>query len=51
MKAKGTEVVITYKEHPHAIFPDTEDQANNRRIIRLQPNEGIELEMFSKSRA
>ena len=48
MKAKGTEVVITYKEHPHAIFPDTDDQANNRLIIRLQPNEGIELEMFSK---
>ena len=48
MKAKGTEVVITYKEHPHAIFPDTGDQANNRLIIRLQPNEGIELEMFSK---
>ena len=48
MKAKGTEVVITYKEHPHAIFPDTDDQASNRLIIRLQPNEGIELEMFSK---
>lgn len=48
MKAKGTEVVITYKEHPHAIFPDSDDQANNRLIIRLQPNEGIELEMFSK---
>jgi len=48
MKAKGTEVVITYKEHPHAIFPDTDDQANNRLIIRLQPNEGIEMEMFSK---
>ena len=48
MKAKGTEVVISYKEHPHAIFPDSGDQANNRLIIRLQPNEGIELEMFSK---
>ena len=47
MKAKGTEVVITYKEHPHAIFPESGDH-NNRLIIRLQPNEGIELEMFSK---
>lgn len=51
MKAKGTEVVITYKEHPHSIFPDNGDDSQNRLIIRLQPNEGIELEMFSKKQS
>ena len=51
MKAKVTEVVITYKDHPHAIFPDKDSGAKNRLIIRLQPNEGIELEMFSKKQS
>lgn len=48
MQSKVTEVVINYKDHPHAIFPDSQSEAKNRLIIRLQPNEGIELEMVSK---
>ena len=48
MQDKVTQVVITYKKIPHAIFPDKDGDAQNRLIIRLQPNEGIELEMFSK---
>lgn len=51
MQDKVTEVVITYKENPHAIFPDKEGDAQNRLVIRLQPNEGIELEMFSKKQS
>ncbi|MFT5350057.1 MAG: glucose-6-phosphate 1-dehydrogenase [Gammaproteobacteria bacterium] len=51
MKDKVTEVVITYKDHPHAIFTDSQDGAKNRLIIRLQPNEGIELEMVSKKQS
>ena len=51
MHSKVTEVVITYKDHPHAIFPDRDRGAHNRLIIRLQPNEGIELEMVSKKQS
>jgi len=51
MNGKVTEVVITYKDHPHAIFPDSNHGAHNRLIIRLQPNEGIELEMVSKKQS
>lgn len=51
MQGKVTEVVITYKDHPHAIFPDGTGEAKNRLIIRLQPNEGIELEMVSKKQS
>ena len=51
MQDKVTQVVITYKEIPHAIFPDKGGDAQNRLIIRLQPNEGIELEMFSKKQS
>jgi glucose-6-phosphate 1-dehydrogenase len=48
MKEKVTQVVITYKDSPHAIFSDEDGEANNRLVIRLQPNEGIQLEMVSK---
>ena len=48
MKDKVTQVVITYKDNPHSLFPETDDDANNRLIINLQPNEGIQLEMVSK---
>ena len=51
MQDKVTQVVITYKEIPHAIFPDKDGDAQNRLVIRLQPNEGIELEMFSKKQS
>jgi len=51
MASKVTEVVITYKDPPHAIFPENEYVACNRLIIRLQPNEGIELEMLSKKQS
>ena len=51
MKSKVTEVVITYKDNPHAIFPDLDQGAHNRLIIRLQPNEGIELAMVSKKQS
>ena len=49
MPEKVTEIVITYKALPHNIFaeqgrPDTP----NRLVIRLQPNEGIEMQMVSK---
>ena len=51
LKEKVTQVIITYKNHPHAIFPGHLDEANNRLVIRLQPNEGIQLEMVSKKQS
>jgi len=49
MPEKLTEIVITYKSLPHNIFAsaNTED-VPNRLVIRLQPNEGIAMQMVSK---
>lgn len=47
MPEKLTEIVITYKSLPHNIFSSGEN-APNRLVIRLQPNEGIEMQMVSK---
>jgi glucose-6-phosphate 1-dehydrogenase len=49
MPEKLTEIVITYKSLPHNIFA-ADDRANvpNRLVIRLQPNEGISMQMVSK---
>jgi glucose-6-phosphate 1-dehydrogenase len=48
MTDKITEIVIAYKSLPHNIFSDGQN-IPNRLIIRLQPNEGIEMEMVSKT--
>ncbi|MBD2860116.1 glucose-6-phosphate dehydrogenase [Spongiibacter sp. KMU-158] len=47
MAEKLTEVVISYKALPHNIFSGN-PASNNRLVIRLQPNEGIEMRMVSK---
>lgn len=49
MPQKRTEVVITFKPQPHNIFHETLGQLPpNRLIIRLQPDEGVEIEMMNK---
>lgn len=49
MPEKLTEIVITYKALPHNIFAQAgRDDVPNRLVIRLQPNEGIEMQMVSK---
>ncbi|MEE4204632.1 MAG: glucose-6-phosphate dehydrogenase [Halieaceae bacterium] len=49
MPEKLTEIVITYKSLPHNIFGSAADESvPNRLVIRLQPNEGIEMQMVSK---
>ncbi|MEO1081647.1 MAG: glucose-6-phosphate dehydrogenase [Pseudomonadota bacterium] len=49
MPDKVTEIVITYKALPHNIFAASgRGDAPNRLVIRLQPNEGIEMQMVSK---
>ncbi len=49
MPQKRTEVVITFKSQPHNIFHETLAQLPpNRLIIRLQPDEGVEIQMMNK---
>ena len=47
MPDKLTEIVICYKSLPHNIFSSGQN-IPNRLVIRLQPNEGIEMQMVSK---
>ena len=47
---KVTEIVIQYKSLPHNIFGE-DANIPNKLVIRLQPNEGIELSMVSKKQS
>ncbi len=49
MPAKHSEIVVQFKEQPHNIFKDSfEDLPANRLTIRLQPDEGVELQVMNK---
>lgn len=49
MPAKMSEIVIFYKNQPHYIFdPKQKAMVNNKLIIRLQPDEGIQLQVVTK---
>ncbi|MFZ2726368.1 MAG: glucose-6-phosphate dehydrogenase [Methylococcaceae bacterium] len=46
---KRTEIVVYFKQLPHNIFKDSfRDLPQNKLIIHLQPNEGVEIEMLNK---
>jgi glucose-6-phosphate 1-dehydrogenase len=48
MKKRYSDVVINFKAMPHSIFPDSKYPLKNKLIIRLQPDERIELVQLSK---
>ena len=50
LKARDTEIVVTFKPVPLALFRDTPvaDLPPNRLILQLQPNEGIKLDFMVK---
>jgi glucose-6-phosphate 1-dehydrogenase len=48
MKKRYSEIVINFKSVCHNIFPSKEKMANNKLIIRLQPEERIELVQMTK---
>lgn len=49
MPSKTTEVVINFKALPHNIFAKSQQQLqSNKLIIRLQPHEGVELQVLNK---
>lgn len=49
MPAKRSEIVVHFKQLPHNIFKDSyRNLPANKLIIRLQPNEGVEVHMLNK---
>jgi len=52
MARRASEIVITFKQRPHDIFERNGggviDSPPNRLIIRLQPSEGLRLQLISK---
>lgn len=49
MPQRGAEIVINFRPVPHPIFPMPLSMANNRLVIRLQPEDTIELHLLSKA--
>ncbi len=49
MATKRSEVVINFKRLPHNIFSESyRSLPPNKLVIRLQPDEGVEIEMLNK---
>ncbi len=48
LRARTSEIAITFKEPPHSIFDDAEGWKENVLVIRLQPNEGMDLMVMIK---
>ncbi|MEW6982969.1 glucose-6-phosphate dehydrogenase [Colwelliaceae bacterium 6471] len=49
MPTKHSEIVVHFKEQPHNIFKESYSQLPaNKLTIRLQPDEGVELQMMNK---
>ncbi|MEX3315304.1 glucose-6-phosphate dehydrogenase [Sulfitobacter sp. PS-8MA] len=43
LRARSSEIAITFRDPPHMIFPKMAGRRGNALIIRLQPDEGITL--------
>ncbi|WP_163831635.1 glucose-6-phosphate dehydrogenase [Spartinivicinus ruber] len=49
MPEKLSQIIIHFKQQPHYIFaPEQRSIASNKLIIRLQPDEGISLQVMTK---
>ena len=48
LRARTSEIAITFKEPPHSIFDDAKGWRENVLVIRLQPNEGMNLMVMIK---
>jgi glucose-6-phosphate 1-dehydrogenase len=49
MPKKHSEIVVHFKQQPHNIFQDSySDLPANKLTIRLEPDEGVELQMMNK---
>lgn len=47
LRARTSEIVVTFKEPPHSIFDDAAPMPN-QLVIKLQPNEGMHLNVMIK---
>ncbi len=49
MERRCSEIVVTFKDVPHPMFPNSEgSEEPNRLVIRLQPDEGMRLHLTAK---
>ncbi len=48
LRARTSEIAITFREPPHSIFDDAAGWRENVLVIRLQPNEGMDLMVMIK---
>jgi glucose-6-phosphate 1-dehydrogenase len=48
LKARSSEIAIVFKKLPHSIFEDSCEAKNNVLAIRLQPNEGMTMDVTIK---
>ena len=48
LRARTSEIAVVFREPPHSIFDDKTGPRPNQLVIRLQPNEGIVLEVMIK---
>ncbi|AWD20672.1 glucose-6-phosphate dehydrogenase [Fuscovulum blasticum] len=48
LRARASEIAITFKEPPHSIFDDHSGWRENVLVIRLQPDEGMNLMVMIK---
>ena len=48
LRARASEIAITFKEPPHSIFDDATGWRENVLVIRLQPDEGMHLMVMIK---
>lgn len=48
LRARTSEIVITFKEPPHSLFDDGGSHKANQLVIKLQPNEGMNLTVMIK---
>ncbi len=48
LRARTSEIAITFREPPHSIFDDASGWRENVLVIRLQPNEGMNLMVMIK---
>ncbi len=49
LNAKHSEIVVQFQDVPHSIFPEQKFNVQpNRLIIRLQPDEGVQLSLMAK---
>ncbi len=48
LKARNSEIAVVFKDLAHSIFPGDEARHRNMLSIRLQPNEGMDLQVTIK---